>query len=134
MGKVKETSYAYSKVLPMSYEEALRHVSEQMKKEGFGVLMSADLQATFKKKIDVDFKPYTILGACNPTYAHHSLQIEEELGLLLPCNFIVYVSDEGETVVAAVNPMASMQAVNNPELADTAAEVNTKIRAIMESL
>lgn len=105
-----------------------------MKKEGFGVLMSADLKETFKKKIDVDFKPYTILGACNPTYAHHSLQIEEELGLLLPCNFIVYVNDDGETVVAAVNPMASMQAVNNPELADTASEVNAKILAIMESL
>ena len=118
----------------MGYEEAIEHVSETMKTEGFGVLMSADIKATFKKKLDVDFKPYTILGACNPKYAYHSLQMEEELGLLLPCNFIVYVNDEGETVAAAVNPMASMQAVNNPALGETAGEVQQKIKAIMERL
>lgn len=134
MTDVKEPSYAYSKVLPMSYREALTHVSEKMKKEGFGVLMSADLKATFKNKINEDIKPYSILGACNPKYAHHSIQIEKELGLLLPYNFIVYINDDDETVVAAVNPMASMQAVNNPALAETAAEVQAKIIAIMDSL
>ena len=134
MSKVKETSYAYTKVLDMSYEDALKHVTEQMKKEGFGVLMSADLKDTFKKKLDVDYKPYTILGACNPEYSYHALGVEKELGILLPCNFIVYVNDDDETVVAAVNPMASMQAVDNPELAETAEEVQGKIISIMESL
>lgn len=118
----------------MSHDEAIKHVTEEMKKEGFGVLTSADVSATFKKKLGVDFKPYTILGACNPEHAYHSLQIEEEIGLMLPCNFIVYVNDDKETVVSAVNPMVSMKAVNNPELAETATTVTRKLKNIIERL
>ena len=129
-----ETSYGYSKVVSMGYEEAIEFITEEMKKEGFGVLTKADVSATFKKRLGVDFKPYTILGACNPEHAYHSLQIEEEIGLLLPCNFIVYVNDANETIISAVNPMASMQAVNNPELGDTAVEVQRKIKSIMDNI
>ena len=118
----------------MTYDDAIKHVTEEMKKEGFGVLTQADVSATLKKRLGVDFKPYTILGACNPEHAYHSLQLEEEIGLMLPCNFIVYVNDAGETVVAAINPIASMQAVNNPGLADTAFEVQRKIKSVVENL
>jgi uncharacterized protein (DUF302 family) len=131
---IKESSYGYSKVVPMGYEEAIKHVTEEMKKEGFGVLTQADITATLKKRIGVDFKPYTILGACNPKYAYLSLQLEEEIGLMLPCNFIVYVNNDGETVVSAINPIASMQAVDNQALGETALEVQRKIRNVVENL
>jgi uncharacterized protein (DUF302 family) len=134
VSKIRESSYGYSKVVPMGYEEAIKHVTEEMKKEGFGVLTQADVSATLKKRIGVDFKPYTILGACNPELAYHSLKLEEEIGLMLPCNFIVYVNDDSETVVSAINPIASMQAVENPTLADTAFEVQRKIISVVENL
>ncbi len=129
-----ETSYGYSKVVPMGYEDAIEYVTEEMKKEGFGVLTKADISATLKKRIGVDFKPYTILGACNPEHAYHSLQLEEEIGLMLPCNFIVYVNEAKKTVISAINPIVSMQAVNNPALGDTAQKVNEKIKRVMNSL
>ena len=132
--QMKETSYGFSKVVPMGYDEAIKHVTEEMKKEGFGVLTQADVAATLKNRIGVDFKPYTILGACNPEHAYHALQMEAEIGLLLPCNFIVYVNDDNETVVSAVNPMASMQALYNPDLGETAATVQRKIKNIIQNL
>lgn len=128
------TRYSFSKVVPMGYVEAIKYVTEELKKEGFGVLTSIDVQATLKQKIGVDFKPYTILGACNPHHAYEALQKETELALMLPCNVIVYVNDEGETVIAAIDPVASMQAIENPELGETAMEVQGKLRRVIDNL
>ena len=132
--ETKHTRYSFSKIVSMSYEEAIKHVTEEMKKEGFGVLTTIDVRETLKTKIGVDFKPYTILGACNPHHAYEALQKEPELALMLPCNIIVYVNDEGETVVAAIDPVASMQAIENPELGETAMEVQGKLRRVIDNL
>lgn len=128
------TKYSFSKVVPMGYEAAIKHVTEAMKKEGFGVLTTIDVKETLKKKIGVDFRPYTILGACNPHHAYEALQKEMELALMLPCNIIVYVNDEEETVVAAIDPVASMQAIENRELGATAMEVQGKLKRVIDSL
>lgn len=132
--EMKETAYGYSKVVAMGYDEAIEFITEEIKKEGFGVLTTIDVTETFRKKLGVEFKPYTILGACNPHFAYESLQAEEEIGLMLPCNIIVYVNDAKETVISAINPMASMQAVQNPALAGFAVEVQGKIKSIMENI
>ena len=104
MSKTVQTAYSFSKVLPMGYEEAIKYVSDEMQKEGFGVLTKVDVKETLKKKIGVDFRPYTILGACNPHHAYQALLKEVELGLMLPCNIIVYVNDKEQTVVSAIDP------------------------------
>ena len=129
-----ETAYGYSRIVPMGYEEGIKFISEEVKKEGFGILTKINVTETFKKKLDVDFKPYTILGACNPNHAYQSLLMEEEIGLMLPCNIIVYVNDENETVISAIKPMASMQAVENPALAETAVEVQRKLKSVIENI
>ncbi len=131
---IVETAYGYSRIVPMDYEEAIKFISEEVKKEGFGILTKINVTETFKKKLDVDFKPYTILGACNPNHAYQSLLMEEEIGLMLPCNIIVYVNDENETVISAIKPMASMQAVENPALAETAIEVQRKLKSVIENI
>ena len=117
---MKKSNYGISKVISLGYDEALERVAEELKKEGFGVLTEIDVKATLKKKLDVDFRPYKILGACNPPFAYEALQSEEQIGLMLPCNIIVYVNEDGETIVSAVNPMASMQAVENKDLGEIA--------------
>ena len=132
--ETEQTPYAFRKTVPMGYDEAVEYVSEEMKKEGFGVLTKIDVRATLKKKIDVDFRPYTILGACSPKHAYHALSLETEIGLMLPCNIIVYVDDEERTVVSAIDPVASMQAVSNPELGDTAMEVRSKLKRLIDNL
>jgi len=109
-------------------------VTEALKVEGFGILTEIDVQATLKKKLDVDLKPYKILGACNPPNAYKALQAEEQIGLMLPCNVIVYVNDEGKTVVAAVDPIASMQAVGNEQLVGIANEIRAKLENVIHSL
>jgi uncharacterized protein (DUF302 family) len=131
---VNHTSYSFSRVVEMDYETALERVKEELKKEGFGVLTEIDVKATLKKKLDVDFKPYKILGACNPPFAYKSLQAEEQIGLMLPCNVIVYVNDDGNTVVAAVDPVAAMQAINNAELGEVAATVQNKLENVIKNL
>ena len=128
------TRYSFSKVVSMGYVEAIEYVTAELKKEGFGVLTSIDVTATLKQKIGVDFKPYTILGACNPHHAYEALKKETELALMLPCNVIVYVNDESETVIAAIDPVASMQAIENPELGATAMEVQRKLRRVIDNL
>ena len=117
----------------MSYEKAIEKVTEELKKEGFGVLTSIDIKDTLKKKINVDFKKYAILGACNPVLAHKALQTEEEIGLLLPCNVVVY-EKEDETAVSIFNPMTMTKIVNNDRLNSVAEEVNTKLRRVLEAL
>ena len=131
---MQKTNYAFTKVVSYSYDEALERVAEALQKEGFGVLTEIDVKATMKKKLDVDFRPYKILGACNPPLAYKALQAEEQIGLMLPCNVIVFVNEAGETVVSAVDPMASMQAVVNESLGEVAAAVEDKLKKVIETL
>jgi uncharacterized protein (DUF302 family) len=118
----------------MSYEEAVERITAALKGEGFGVLTEIDVQATLKAKLGVDFRRYVILGACNPPLAHRALSAEREIGLLLPCNVIVYEQDDGQTVVSALNPMVALGVVDNPALADVAAEVTQKLKGVIDGL
>jgi uncharacterized protein (DUF302 family) len=131
---MEKTNYGFSKVVNLSYQDAIEKVTNELKKEGFGILTEIDVKETLKKKLDVDFKPYIILGACNPPFAYRTLQAEEQIGLLLPCNVIVYVNDYQETVVAAMDPMAVMQSVQNDALAETAGEVQKRLRTVIEKV
>lgn len=126
--------YYFKKTLPgLSFEEAIPKVTEALKKEGFGVLTEIDIKATLKKKLDVDFQPYLILGACNPSFAHRALQAEDKIGTMLPCNVIVQ-EKQGIVEVAAVNPMASMQAVDNKVLTGVATQVTEKLKRMVANL
>jgi len=131
---MEQTNYGFSKIVKLSYAEAIEKVTEELKKEGFGILTEIDVKETLKKKLDVDFKPYKILGACNPPFAYKSLQEEEQIGLMLPCNVIVYVNDEGKTVVAAIDPIASMQAVKNETLGETAQAIQGKLKTVINNI
>ena len=127
-------SYTFSTVLQTSFDEALARVTNELQKEGFGILTEIDVKATLKKKLDVDFRPYMILGACNPPFAYEALQAEEMIGAMLPCNVIVQDKGDGGIGVAAVDPMASMQAIDNPALADIAQRVQSKLQAVIAAL
>ena len=127
-------SYYFNTVLQCSFDEAIDRVIEELKKEGFGILSEIDVQAALKKKLNVDFKKYRILGACNPPYAYQALQVEEKIGTMLPCNIIILENDAGEIEVAAIDPIASMQAIANPKLQGTAENIQTKLKKIIESL
>ena len=128
-------SYYFNKTLSgKSFDEAIESVTEELKKEGFGVLTEIDVQATLKKKIDVDFKKYKILGACNPHFAHQALQSEDKIGVFLPCNVIVEEHDNGEIEVSAVDPIASMGAVQNDSLGGIAVEVQQKLKLVIDNL
>ena len=125
--------YGISIELGVPYEQAVEAVTEALKSEGFGVLTEIDVKATLKKKLDVDFRKYVILGACNPLLAHKALSTELEIGLLLPCNVIVYEEGDG-AVVSAIDPIAAMGVVGNPELESIAEQVNTKLKGVINSL
>mgnify|MGYP001167408011 FL=1 len=125
--------YGFSKTTDYSFDQAIEKVTEELKKEGFGVLTSIDVKDTLKKKIDVDFKKYTILGACNPKLAHGALQVEEELGLLLPCNVIVYEKND-KTVVSIFDPIVMTTVVENPEMKPVAEEVKNKLQRVLEAV
>lgn len=127
-------SYYVSRTLDCSFDEAARRAGEALKAQGFGVLTEIDVQSVLKNKIGVDFRPYRILGACNPKLAHEALIAEDKIGLMLPCNVIVQDAGAGRTEVAAIDPVASMQAVVNPGLAATAARVRELLRKAMETL
>jgi uncharacterized protein (DUF302 family) len=126
--------YGYSRVVDLPYEEAREKIIANLKEQGFGVLTEIDVRETLKKKLGIDFKPYAILGACNPPFAHRALQAEEEIGLLLPCNVIVYINEAGETVVSALDPEVAMQVVDNPVLADVAGAVRTRLIAAVDAV
>lgn len=126
-------TYTFSKTLDMDFDTAVERVTEELKKEGFGVLTDIDVQTTLKNKIGVDFQKYRILGACNPGFAHQALQAEPEIGVMLPCNVVVQETESG-VQVSAIDPVASMQAVNNPSLASTAAQVRDKLQSVVNSL
>jgi len=127
-------SYFFSRTLDMSFDEVVAQVTEELKKEGFGVLTEIDVRATLKKKLDVDFRNYRILGACNPPYAYRALEAEDKIGAMLPCNVIVQETAGGGVEVAAVDPIASMRAIENPALAEIALEVQAKLKQVVDSL
>lgn len=125
-----KTAYQFSTRVQLPYEEAIQRVTEELKKEGFGVLTEIDMKATLKKKLDVDYRPYIILGACNPPSAYKALNAELEIGLLLPCNVIVY-EDNGETVVSAVDPVVMLGVVGNPELDAIASDIQARLQRVI---
>ncbi len=127
-------SYHISKKLDLTMEQAVSTVTEALKNKGFGVLTTIDVSETLKKKIDVDYHPYIILGACNPQFAYQALTHENKIGTMLPCNVIVQAVEGGGVEVSAVDPMASMQAIENPALADIATEVQKLLRDVVEGL
>lgn len=126
-------SYYFSKKIRGLFEEVLEKVKVSLKDEGFGVLTEIDVKEILKKKLDVDFHNYRILGACNPPFAYKALQAEDKIGTMLPCNVIVQEKAEGEVEVAAVDPVASMKAVENPELLEIAKQVQEKLQRVVES-
>lgn len=126
--------YFNTKIVDYSYDEALVKVAEELKKEGFGVLTEIDVKETLKKKIDVDFRRYKIMGACNPSFAHKAISAEDNLGVLLPCNFVVQENKDGKTQISSVNPLVSMQSVENENLAPIAKEVSEKLSRVMNNL
>ena len=125
--------YGFSKTVDLSFEDTINKVTEELKKEGFGVLTTIDVKETLKNKIDVDFKKYTILGACNPPLAHRALQAEEEIGLLLPCNVIVY-DKEGKTGVSVFDPSLMTMVVENENLNPIAEEVKEKLQRVFNNI
>lgn len=126
-------SYHISKTVNVPFEHAVARVTEALQKEGFGVLTEIDVKATLKKKLDVDFRPYRILGACNPHFAYQALKAEDKIGTMLPCNVLIQEKG-GEVEVSAVDPIASMQAIENPGLEKVAEQVQAKLRSVIESL
>lgn len=126
--------YYFSTIIEKSFGQVVSDVTEELKKEGFGVLTDIDVKATMKKKLDVDLKNYRILGACNPKFAYQALQKEDKIGTMLPCNVIVQELEDGNIEVAAIDPSASMQAVQNPDLQGVAEEVRKKLQSVIWSL
>ena len=127
-------SYYFSKIVDDDFDTAIESVTARLAEAGFGVLTTIDVSATLKKKIDVDFQRYTILGACNPGFAYKALLAEDKIGTMLPCNVIVQETADGKVEVAAVDPMASMMAVQNESLAAIAAEVRAMLKNVIEGL
>lgn len=126
--------YYFNKTVNGTFEEVIDKVTNSLKEEGFGILTEIDVTQTLKKKLDVDFKKYRILGACNPPFAYKALQAEDKIGTMLPCNVIVQEIEEGIIEVAAVNPMASMQAVENKKLSDIAIEITAILENVINKL
>lgn len=126
--------YSIDKILDMPFDDAVNRVIEELKKEGFGVLTDIDVQTTLKKKLDVDFRKYRILGACNPPFAYKALQAERRIGTMLPCNVIVQETDTGQIEVSAIDPIASMRAIENPNLQEIADEVRDKLKKVVDRL
>lgn len=127
-------SYYFNKVVDRAFDEAIDKVTEELKKEGFGVLTEIDVKEALKKKLDVDFRKYRILGACNPQYAYKALQAEDKIGTMLPCNVIVQETEDGKVEIAAIDPVASMQSVQNESLGEIATIIRAKLKHVIEKL
>ncbi len=127
-------SYYFARTFDWSFDEALERVTEELKKEGFGILTEIDVKDTLKKKLDVDFRNYRILGACNPPFAYKALQAEDKIGIMLPCNVVVQELENGQVEVAVVDPVASMQAVENSQLGEVANTIREKLQLVLERL
>ena len=123
-------TYHFSKIVSLPFDEAVNAATESLKRQGFGVLTQIDVRETLHKKLDVAFRPYLILGACNPVLAHQALHLEDKIGTMLPCNVVVQQRDDGKVEISAVDPMASMMAIDNPALG----EVAGKVRAMLEKV
>lgn len=131
---MEETAYGLRTDLAIPYETAVEKTTAALKEEGFGVLTEIDVKETLKKKLDADFRRYVILGACNPSLAHRALTAEPEIGLLLPCNVVVYETEPDHSAVAAMAPISAMGIVGNPELKDVAKEADERLRRVIETL
>jgi len=127
-------SFYFTKPRNVAFDQAIALVTDALAEEGFGIITQIDVTATFKKKIGVDFRPYRILGACNPDFAYKALSAEDKIGTMLPCNVVVQVTSDGRTEVAAVDPVASMSAVDNPALEPIAGEIRTRLKRVIDSL
>ena len=127
-------SYYFSKTVDQNFEDAIEKVTEELKKEGFGILTEIDVKETFKKKLDIDFRKYRILGACNPKMAHQAITAESKIGTMLPCNVIVQELENGKVEVTAVDPVASMSAVKNDQLGSVAQQVREGLKRAIDSL
>ena len=127
-------SYYFSTIVDCSFDEAVARVTEELQKEGFGILSDINVQEALKKKLGVDFKRYRILGACNPPFAYEALKLEEKIGTMLPCNVIVLEKEDGRIEISAVDPKASMQAIANLGLQDVAGEVQAKLKKVIAAL
>ncbi|MCJ7449676.1 MAG: DUF302 domain-containing protein [Bacteroidales bacterium] len=126
--------YYFSKILNVSYDEAVKLTNEALKSEGFGVITEINMHEKLKEKLGVDFKKYKILGACNPPYAYKALQAEDKIGTMMPCNVLVIEQEQNKIEIVAVNPIASMQAITNPALGDIALEVTNKLKNLIYNL
>ncbi len=129
-----EEKYYFKTTVDIPYDQAVEKIRAALADEGFGILTEIDVKATLKEKLDVDFKPYVILGACSPPLAYKTLQIEEQIGLMLPCNVVVQEAADGGSIIAALNPLVAMESVGNPELEPTAKEVTDKLRRAVQVL
>jgi uncharacterized protein (DUF302 family) len=127
-------SYYFAKTLQMPFDQAVQHVTDALASKGFGVLTTIDVRATMKKKLDVDFRPYTILGACNPQFAHKALQAEDKIGTMLPCNVVVQEIGKDQVEVSAIDPVASMMAIKNPKLEAIAGDVRGMLKQMVAGL
>lgn len=127
-------SYYNTRIVNLTFDEAIARATEELKKEGFGVLTEIDVKSTLKKKIDVDFRNYRILGACNPPFAYKALQAEDKIGVMLPCNVVVQENKDGKTEVSIINPLVSMQAVQNTNLEAVAVQVSEKLKNVLNNL
>jgi len=127
-------SYHFSKTVDLPFEQAVARVTGELQKEGFGVLTDIDVRQTLKKKLNVEFRNYRILGACNPPFAYQALQAEDKIGTMLPCNVIVQEHAPGRVEVSAVDPLASMQAIDNPKLEPVAREVQARLKRVIENV
>jgi len=126
-------SYGFSRTVPLTYERAIERVTEELKKEGFGVLTTINVKETLKKKLDVDFHKYVILGACNPPFAHQTLQADDQMGLLLPCNVVVQEKD-GQTSVSVFDPMVMLKVMENEAIRPVAEEVQRRLQRVLQSV
>ncbi|MCB9772634.1 MAG: DUF302 domain-containing protein [Candidatus Omnitrophica bacterium] len=127
-------SYYLNKTLELSFDESIQKITEELKKEGFGIITEIDVQATLKKKINVDFRNYRILGACNPSFAYKALQLEDKIGTMLPCNIIVQSLDEIRTEVAAIDPVSAMGRLDNQNLLSIAQQIQSKLKNVINHL
>lgn len=127
-------TYYFSKLMRVPFDDAVQRTTEALKREGFGIITEIDVTETLKKKLNVSFRPYRILGACNPALAHEALQLEDKVGTMLPCNVIVQEVKAGQIEVAAIDPVASMQAIENPKLKMAAEKVRAMLKKVIDSL
>ena len=125
-------TYYYSKTVRSGFDETVSRITQALKEEGFGILTEIDVKDTLKKKLDVEFRNYRILGACNPPFAYQALQAEDKVGMMLPCNVIVQETPDGAVEIAAVDPIASMKAIDNPELQKIAETIGQKLKKVIQ--